>query len=312
MDSIFANFPWRFLDLNLLEDLVFALRRNHLGNLEEAEEQYTLINMSNKFTTESVGELKSQLVSSSRKNSTSIKVKNLKFKIETKSWGVSFDGSVNRRKVHFYDRENSSRSKSQRQKFIDFWTKEIEHRYRNRKAWRLVGVSVIAEYYDLLLVFTGIFGELITQYTWEYQYSGNFVLYFPSEFLLMQIGYSVLPAVALVVPLIRIDIEFEKSEYIEKIYRSDFSVRSLLLSNFSAMLRIVLIPLSVLVYYNSIFLNIFPTLPHKFLSVFADVTPLEIVITLLIILLAKLIASFFRVQGLEKRRLRKPRRKLRD
>lgn len=312
MDSLLANFPWRFLDLNLLEDLVFALRRNHLGNLEDTEELYTLNYKSNKLTTESVGELKSQLASSSQKNSASIKVKNLEFKIETKSWGVSFDGSVNRRKVQFYDRENRSRSKSQRQKFIDFWTKEIEHRYRNRKAWRLVGASVIAEYYDLLLVFAAIFGELITQYTWEYQYSGNFVLYFPLEFLLIQIGYSVLPAMVLVMPLIRIDLELEKSESIEKISRSGFSTRSLLLSNFSSILRIVLIPLSVLVYYNSIFLNIFPTLPHKFLSVFANVTPLEIVLTLLIILLAKLIASFFRVQGLEKRRIRKSRRKLRN
>ncbi len=312
MDPPFANFSWRFLDLNLLEDLVFVLRRNHLGNLEDTKEFYTLNYKSNKFATESVGELKTQLAASSRKNSASIRAKNLKFKIETKSWGVSFDGAVNRRKVNFYDRENGSRSKSQRQKFIDFWKKEIEQRYRNRKTWRVVGASVIAEYYDLLLVFAGIFGELITQYTWVYQYSGNFVLYFPTEFLLMQIGYSVLPAVALVMPLIRIDFEFEKSESIEKIYRSGFSIRSLLLSNFSAMLRIVLIPLSVLVYYNSIFLNIFPTLPHKFLSVFADVSPLEIVITLLIILLAKLIASFFRVQGLEKSRIRRPRRKLRN
>lgn len=77
------------------------------------------------------------------------------------------------------------------------------------------------------------------------------------------------------------------------------------------MLRIVLIPIAVLVYYNSLFLNIFPTFPHKFLSVFADITPLEIVITLLIILFAKLIASFFRVQGLEKRRPSKSRRKVR-
>ena len=311
MDPLSANFPWRFLDLNLLEDLVFALRRNHLRNLEDTEELYTLIYKSNQLTAGSVGGLKAQLASSSRKNSVSIKAKNLKFKIETKSWGVSFDGPVNRRKVHFYDRENRSRSKSQRQKFIDFWTEEIEQRYRSRRTWRVVGASVMAEYYDLLLVFAAIFGELITQYTWEFQYSGNFLLYFPTEFLLMQIGYSILPAVALVIPLIRIDFEFEKSESIEKIHCSGFSIRSLLLSNFSAMLRIVLIPLSVLVYYNSIFLNIFPTLPHKFLSVFADVTPLEIVITLLIILLAKLIASFFRVQGLEKRRLRKSRRRMR-
>lgn len=217
MDPLFAHFPWRLLDLNLLEDLVFTLRRNHLGNLEDTEESFILVYRDNNLIAESVGELKSQLASLSQKKSASIKVRNLKFKIETKSWGVSFDGSVNRRKVYFYDRENRSRSKSQRQKFIDFWTKEIEQRYRNRKAWRLVGASVIAEYYDLLLVFAGIFGELITQYTWEYQYSGNFILYFPYEFSLMQIAYSVLPAMVLVMPLIRIDLEFEKSESIEKI-----------------------------------------------------------------------------------------------
>ena len=100
---------------------------------------------------------------------------------------------------------------------------------------------MIVDQTDIFLTFAAIFGEFINTLTWQYLYSGNLPLYFPSLIFLIQIAYSFGPTIPLEFMLIRIDYWAERNEAVERLSKDKFSISGVLKGNFSLLLRLVLI-----------------------------------------------------------------------
>jgi hypothetical protein len=215
---------------------------------------------------------------------------------------VSFNGSDNGRMVSFVDVSKHQSARSKRDAFKKLWKEQIDLAYENAKSRKTIFVSMIVDQTDIFLTFAAIFGEIINIFTWQYLYSGNLPLYFPSLIFLIQIAYSIVPTIPLEFMLIRIDYWAERNEAVERLSRDKFSISGVLKGNFSLMLRLVLIPFIILIYNDSLFLSIFPTFPHAFLRTFLDIAPVYVVATILILLAGKIISRVIRGDGLNRAR----------
>ena len=297
-----ANFPYSTVSISTFQDSIYLIKRNYLGKVERTEDYFVMKIKGRTITSESIDDFRFQLAKAIGKDFFKIRLRKLSFTIKSIDWLVSFKGSDNGKMVSFVDVSKRQSARSKRDAFKKLWKEQIDLAYENTKSWKTIFVSIIVDQTDIFLAFAAIFGEIINILTWEYLYSGNLLLYFPSLIFLIQIAYSFGPTIPLEFMLIRIDYWAERNEAVERLSRDRFSISGVLKGNFSLLLRLVLIPLIALIYNDSLFLSIFPTLPHAFLRTFLDIAPVYMVVTILILLAGKIISRVIRGDGLNRAR----------
>lgn len=297
-----ASFPYSTVSMSTFQDLIYRIKINYLGKVEHTEDYFAMKIKGRTITSESIDDFRSQLAKVIGKDFFKIRLGKLSFTIKSSDWLVSFTGSENRRMLSFVDTSNRRSARGKCDSFKKLWKEQIDLTYKNTKSWKTLLVSAFIDQIDIFLVFAAIFGELINMVTWQYLYSGNLLLYFPSLILMIQIAYSIGPAFPIEIMLIRIDYWVERNEAVERLSRDKFSISGVLKGNFSLLLRLALIPLIILIYSDSLFLSIYPTLPHAFLRTFLDIAPFYMVVTILILLAAKIISRVIRGEGLNRSR----------
>jgi hypothetical protein len=288
--------------MSTFQDLIYRIKINYLGKVEHTEDNFVMKIKGQTIMSNSVDDFRSQLSKVVEKEFFKLRLMKLSFTIKSIEWLVSFNGSDNGRMVSFVDISKRQSARSKCDAFKKLWEEQIDLTYENSRSWRALLISTFIDQIDIFLAFVAIFGELINIITWQYLYSGSLLLYFPSLVFLIQISYSVGPAIPLEFILIRIDYLSERKEAVERLSRDRFSISGVLKGNFSLLLRLVLIPVIVLIYSDSLFLSIFPTFPHAFLRVFLDVAPLYWIVTVLILLAAKIISRIIRGEELNRSR----------
>ena len=297
-----ANFPYSTVSISTFQDSIYLIKRNYLRKVERTEDNFVMKIKGQTITSESIDDFRFQLAKAIGKGFFKIRLRKLSFTIKSIDWLVSFNGSDNGRMVSFVDVSKHQSARSKRDAFKKLWKEQIDLAYENAKSRKTIFVSMIVDQTDIFLTFAAIFGEIINIFTWQYLYSGNLPLYFPSLIFLIQIAYSIVPTIPLEFMLIRIDYWAERNEAVERLSRDKFSISGVLKGNFSLMLRLVLIPFIILIYNDSLFLSIFPTFPHAFLRTFLDIAPVYVVATILILLAGKIISRVIRGDGLNRAR----------
>ncbi|MHB1708459.1 MAG: hypothetical protein ACYCT2_03150, partial [Thermoplasmataceae archaeon] len=297
-----ASFPYSTVSISDFHDLIYRIKKNYLGNDERTEDSFVIKIRGHQIISTSVDDFRSQLSEVTGKNFFKLGLRKLSFTIKSSDWFVSFNGSKNPRILCFVDTSKHQSARGKCNTFKRFWKKQIDLTYENSKSWKILLISTYIDQIDIFLVLVAIFGELINILTWQYLYSGNLPLYFPSLVFLIQIAYSFVPAVLIEFMLIRIEYIVERNEAVERLSRDKFSMWGMLKANISLLLRLTLIPLIVLIYDDSLFLSIFPTLPHTFLHAFLDIAPVSWAVTILILLAVKIISRIIRGEGINRSR----------
>ena len=294
-----ASFPRRIISISDFQDMIHRIKTDYHGNTEKTRDEFVLRFRGSTVRSGSVEDLRYQLSNITQKTFFNIRISNLSFTIEHSEWIVSFRGSKRRRTLFFQDITNRKAARSKCDAYKNFWKKRITSIYESSKSRMFLLISEYIEYVDISLALCAIFGELINMATWPYLYSGNLLLYFPSLIFLIQIVYSAVIAMPMCFMLIRIDYWLDRNEAVDRLTRDKFSMMGVMRGNFSVLLRIAFIPLIILIYNDSLFLSIFPTLPHAFLQSFLDITPLYLTLTVVLVLVVKIVSTIIKGKALK-------------
>ena len=293
-----SNFPWSVISASILGDLVYREKRNYLDSIDETDDFFSYRFRSITVHAKSIEELKTKLSDLTGREFFNLKLRNLSFSIRNKEWSMVFNGNEDKKEVIFSDITKGRLARGKNKRFTDFWKDQIDQRYLYiKKTWRILVTTSFVEHIDLAYAFVAIFGELFNIFTWRYLYSSTLVLV-PGLLVFIQFAMAFPPALILFVFLIRIDYWEERKGLLRMLFGEKGHVLGMLEEHFSLWIRITLIPLIVLIYTDSSFLSLFPTVPHAFLQQFVDVTPLEIIETFVLLVTISLFSNYWKGKAL--------------
>lgn len=293
--EIKSSFPWTVVNLSTLQDLVYELKRDHIGNVVKTQDLYSYRFGGKIVAANSIDELKSLLYGHTSKMFLNLKLRRLSFSIKNTQWSITFDGHKNKKNAIFSDKTKHKFAKGKMEKFRRFWKDQIVLRYEySKKSWLLLFVSTYIDQIDLQFALFALFAEFFSIFTWRYLYSGG-LMYLPWMISFIQVALGIVPSSLLNFCLVRIGYWAERYSKLEEIEGKKNSAGLLFGRSLSMIIRIILIPLIIFVYTDSVFLSIFPTFPHTFMSYFADLSLREIMITLASLFGISLVSS--RIRG---------------
>lgn len=282
--TTFAYFYWPTISFSELDELISQLKDPTVDKNMKIEEEYNFHLRGQILNDKSVVGLSNQAKKLKGSFVKQVRLSNLSFTIESRHGRISFNGKSSRKKISFSEsRKTNAWEQKKKDRFIEFWKGNFKHRVYTKQLRLAVAMGVVGVI-GLMFAYVAEIGSLISfatiNFLFEYA-STPYAVYVD----LLEMTAPFLAALPLILGVLQVENMASFESYDQHLETGKDTFTGFLLSHFSFLIELVLIPTIFLTYQDYQIMNRATGLSYYFLTSSVDLSVQAVFKTITISLL---------------------------